>query len=113
MVGATYLMEVGFVFDNVLGTGMDSSSFAVPDAARNEKYVALGQLMSRMWISFVVSHDPNNHGVESFTTEWPEYNTSTPVNMVFDGNTTSFVETDLWRVDAMQIFIDHALDFSR
>jgi carboxylesterase type B len=62
MVGATHFMEVGFVFDNVLGTGMDESSFAVEPATRAKSYQALGQLMSRMWLSFANTLNPNNHG---------------------------------------------------
>jgi hypothetical protein len=33
--------------------------------------------------------------------------------MVFDGNTTSFVEKDDWRTDAMKLIIERSLDFSR
>lgn len=33
--------------------------------------------------------------------------------MVFDGNITSFVEDDNWRIEAMNLIIDRALDYSR
>jgi hypothetical protein len=33
--------------------------------------------------------------------------------MVFDGNTTSFVEDDNWRKEALKLIIDRALDYSR
>ncbi|RDW59187.1 hypothetical protein BP5796_12111 [Coleophoma crateriformis] len=95
--GAAHYLEVGFVFDNVPGTGMDTSSFAIEDADRRQKYLALGQLMS----------------LSNFTIEWPLYSADAPSNIVFDGNTTSYIESDNWRTDALNIFIDNALDFSR
>jgi hypothetical protein len=33
--------------------------------------------------------------------------------MVFDGNTTSFVEKDDWRAAALQMIIERSSDFSR
>lgn len=50
--------------------------------------------------------------VKSFNTDWPKYTLDSPKNMVFDGNTTSFIEDDNWRAEALKIFIDHGLDFS-
>jgi carboxylesterase type B len=58
---ATHFEEVAFVFNNVIGTGMDSCSFAVTPSPREQRYRQLGQLMSRMWISFAGTHSPNNH----------------------------------------------------
>lgn len=60
-LGATHFEEVAFVFNNVIGTGMDSSPFAVTPSSREQRYRQLGQLMSRMWISFAGTHSPNNH----------------------------------------------------
>jgi hypothetical protein len=133
-LGATHFEEVAFVFNNVIGTGMDSSPFAVTPSSREQRYRQLGQLMSRMWISFAGTHSPNNHRskltpnvllylhqlvdssfllVESFNTTWPKYTLDSPKNMVFDGNITSFVEDDNWRIAALNLIIDRALDYSR
>jgi hypothetical protein len=51
--------------------------------------------------------------VKSFNTTWPQYTLDSPKNMVFDGNTTSFVEDDNWRKEALKLIIDRALDYSR
>ncbi|GAM36641.1 hypothetical protein TCE0_018f05883 [Talaromyces pinophilus] len=112
-LGATHFEEVAFVFNNVIGTGMDSSPFAVTPSSREQRYRQLGQLMSRMWISFAGTHSPNNHRIESFNTTWPKYTLDSPKNMVFDGNITSFVEDDNWRIEALNLIIDRALDYSR
>lgn len=60
-LGATHLEEVAFVFDNVIGTGMDSSASKVTPMALRRSYEELGHLMSRMWMSFAGTHSPNNH----------------------------------------------------
>ncbi|KAJ5886776.1 Carboxylesterase type B [Penicillium subrubescens] len=51
-LGATHFEDVAFVFDNVLGQGMPSNAFDVQPAAREKSYKQLGDLMSRMWMSF-------------------------------------------------------------
>lgn len=60
-LGATHFEEVAFVFNNVPGTGMDASAFAVDPPAREQNYQKLGDLMSRMWVSFAATHSPNHH----------------------------------------------------
>ncbi|KAH9209483.1 putative extracellular lipase [Leptodontidium sp. 2 PMI_412] len=111
--GATHFMEVAFAFDNVLGTGMDESSFDVEPASRQTQYKQIGDLMSRMWMSFATTGSPNNHKLSFFNSTWPVYSLDAPRNIVFDGNTTSFIENDDWRVDALKLIVDRALDFSR
>ncbi|KAI9049954.1 hypothetical protein LZ554_006101 [Drepanopeziza brunnea f. sp. 'monogermtubi'] len=111
--GATHFGEVAFVFNNVLGTGMVSSSFPVEPASRALSYRALGELMSRMWMSFAATHSPNNHKLSSFNATWPMYSLDAPANIVFEGSTTSFIEKDDYRSEALKFIIDSALDFSR
>ncbi|PVH74427.1 putative extracellular lipase [Cadophora sp. DSE1049] len=111
--GATHFMEVAFAFDNVLGTGMDDSSFDVEPASRQTQYKQIGDLMSRMWMSFATTGSPNNHKLSFFNSTWPVYSLDAPRNIVFDGNITSFIENDDWRVDALKLIVDRALDFSR
>ncbi|KFG77662.1 putative extracellular lipase [Metarhizium anisopliae] len=134
-LGATHFEEVAFVFDNVLGLGMPSNAFDVEPAERKQSYKQLGDTMSRMWMSFSATHSPNNHRgiffsmyqstfqkifanicvlqVKSMRTLWPAYNLKNPQNMVFDGNITSFVEKDDWRIDALKLIIERSSDFSR
>ncbi|PVH73308.1 putative extracellular lipase [Cadophora sp. DSE1049] len=111
--GATHFMEVAFVFNNVPGTGMDVSAYSVEPASRAESYKAVGELMSRMWMAFAATHSPNNHKLSSFNTTWPAYTLDAPSNIVFDGNTTSFIEKDDYRSEALKFIIDSALDFGR
>ncbi|KAH6714650.1 Alpha/Beta hydrolase protein, partial [Leptodontidium sp. MPI-SDFR-AT-0119] len=111
--GATHFMEVAFVFNNVPGTGMDVSAYSVEPASRAESYKAVGELMSRMWMAFAATHSPNNHKLSSFNTTWPAYTLDAPSNIVSDGNTTSFIEKDDYRSEALKFIIDSALDFSR
>jgi carboxylesterase type B len=63
--GATHFQEIYFVFDDVIGTGLDESVYNVTPLAREKKYKELGQLMSRMWMSFAGTHSPNHHKSES------------------------------------------------
>jgi carboxylesterase type B len=60
-LGATHFEDVAFVFNNVLGQGMPSNAFDVQPATREESYKQLGDLMSRMWMSFAATHSPNHH----------------------------------------------------
>ncbi|KAJ5764735.1 extracellular lipase [Penicillium odoratum] len=112
-LGATHYEEVAFVFNNVLGQGMPSNAFNVQPVAREDSYKQLGDIMSRMWMSFAATQSPNNHRVKSFQTVWPAYNLKNPQNMVFDGNATSFVENDDWRTNAIKLIVERSLNFSR
>ncbi|EMT66823.1 Lipase 4 [Fusarium odoratissimum] len=114
-VGVTHFLEVAFVFNNVPGTGMSVSSFDVSPPARKQQYLQLGQLMSRMWLSFANTLDPNNHKVPSVNVSWPQWTPAEPRNIVFDGNLTSiaYIEKDDWREEAVNMLIDRALDWGR
>ncbi|KAF5615205.1 alpha beta-hydrolase [Fusarium sp. NRRL 25303] len=112
-LGATHFQEIAFVFGNILGLGMPSNAFDVQPLEREERYKKLSDLMGRTWMSFAATHSPNNHKVKSFQTAWPAYSINNPRNMVFDGNTISFVEKDDWRAAALQMIIERSSDFSR
>lgn len=131
-LGATHFQEIAFVFGNILGLGMPSNAFDVQPVGREENYKKLSDIMGRMWMSFAATHSPNDHkGIphrsdpsetlandynqkeKSFRTAWPAYRLENPQNMVFDGNTTSFVEKDDWRADALKLIIERSSDFSR
>ncbi|KAL4905960.1 hypothetical protein BDW74DRAFT_184917 [Aspergillus multicolor] len=111
--GATHAQEVAFVFNNQQGLGMVSNPFNVTPPARQQRYKELATPMGRMWMSFVATQSPNHHQVESFKTLWDPYSLADPRNMVFDGNTTSYIEKDDWRVEPIRLIIDSAAAFSR
>ncbi|KAL1311459.1 hypothetical protein AAFC00_004404 [Neodothiora populina] len=110
--GAAHFEDVAFVFNNVIGTGMDASAFNVTSPLR-ERYVALSNVMSRMWVSFAGTHDPNNHRVDNFTTHWPLYALDEPQNIVLNGSSGVYIEADDFRKAPMKLLIDSALSYSR
>lgn len=63
-VGVTHFAEVAFVMYNIQGLGYPAAHFENPFANKPLTYVEMARLMSRMWISFVVTGDPNNSGGE-------------------------------------------------
>ncbi|SPO04163.1 related to triacylglycerol lipase II precursor [Cephalotrichum gorgonifer] len=69
-MGAAHWFEIPYVFNNILGLGMQAIS---PFATGDKDRIALARLMTRMWVSFVHDLDPNNHGVPSVDS-WPLYN---------------------------------------
>jgi carboxylesterase type B len=62
LIGATHYQEVAFVFANTGGVGYSIDPFGNDKLGVARKEVA--RLMSRMWISFVVTGDPNGSGGE-------------------------------------------------
>ncbi|KAL8397229.1 hypothetical protein RB594_004082 [Gaeumannomyces avenae] len=99
--GAGHFQEVVFVFNNVQGQGYGNVG-ANPMAGGPATFPRLANLMSRMWVSFVVNMDPNKAGID-IPAQWPVYSVDTPQNYVFDVNGTdvAHVEKDLWRAEAI------------
>ncbi|KAL4900479.1 hypothetical protein BDW74DRAFT_188301 [Aspergillus multicolor] len=75
--GATHFQEVAFVFNNVQGVGYAADPFAGKPAS----YVALADLMSKMWVHFMHDLDPNFAGA---SLSWPKYLPGNATNLVFD-----------------------------
>jgi len=76
-------------------------------------HVSLGELMSRMWISFVTTKDPNNHGLTSFGgLTWPLYKREGGENIIFKGNETR-TELDDFRKEGMQFWAETWKDTCR
>ena len=99
-LGVTHFTEVAFVFHNIRGRGypdVDPPYFgADPFANKPATYVTLSDTMSRMWIAFIHDGNPNYPGYKG--PKWPAYNSSHPVDIVFDGNLTSpYLEMDTYR----------------
>jgi carboxylesterase type B len=100
-IGATHFQEVAFVFNNVNGDGYNNAVSVNPFENEPESFVDLANLMSRMWVSFIVDQTPNDSGVADV--EWPEYAAENPQTIVFDVNATglAYVEPDTFRAEGM------------
>lgn len=120
-LGSHHAVELPYLFGSVAGEQADS------------QYVAMSELISRMWASFVVDLDPNNHGGESkkrfqqnnYSADqnlvagaavWPNWNVSivdgVGSNIVFNtddnGVSGTFVERDDFRL-AQTMFLGTVL----
>lgn len=131
--GVTHFQEVPFVFHNVHGYGfpnIDPPYFGPdPFANRSKGFFDLATLMSKMWASFIHDGNPNfpgrrysYHLNESGTSnvggsltsienaiDWPPYTARSPMNFVFDANTTSHLEVDNVRQEAIGYLIEKYL----
>ncbi|KAM6485690.1 alpha/beta-hydrolase [Trichoderma sp. SZMC 28011] len=111
--GAAHFQEVPFVFDNINGEGYDVNPFDVNNQSLKRKYLDLAQLMTRMWLSFVHTGDPNNHGVHGFNLRWPKYDIDSPLNIVFNATKGITLEKDTYRAKAMSYIWESAAIFHR
>ncbi|KAF3937687.1 Cholinesterase [Dactylella cylindrospora] len=109
-MGATHVADQAFVFANFLGVGYPDNYYDVSPPSRKLSYIKTGLLMSRSIMSFVHGLDPNGHGLSGYP-KWPTYNNRSPKNFVFEGNSTSYIEPDTWRITGINIFIDKAAEF--
>jgi carboxylesterase type B len=57
--GVAHFQEIPFVFNNWQGVGWEVNP--IPQGLEKSRYRRLAETMSRMWISFAVTHSPNNH----------------------------------------------------
>ncbi|KAF3402028.1 Lipase 1 [Penicillium rolfsii] len=109
--GANHGSEVPYVFHNLDGVGniADVNSKEVPLSSRQR----LSTLMSRMWVSFVTTLDPNIPGESS--TKWPVYDKSDPKIIFFDTNVTSlvYVNLDVYRAEGMKYISDRLESIGR
>ena len=109
----THFHEVAFVFDNTDNHGYHwpISSHTPPFINTPPSFPRLANFMSRSWVSFFVSHDPNTwrrqgqwDGNEP---EWPFYDNKDPLNFVFDTD-SNYVEPDTWRSAHIKLINDNA-----
>jgi carboxylesterase type B len=100
-IGATHFQEVAFVFNNVNGDGYGNAVSENPFENEPESFVRLANLMSRMWVSFIVDQTPNDSGVTAL--DWPAYTLDDPQVIVFDVNVTelAYVEADTYRAEGI------------
>jgi carboxylesterase type B len=61
-IGSTHFQEVAFMMYNTMGLGYPQNLVPNPlGGAERPKYLKLAKLMTRMWIGFIHSGDPNDH----------------------------------------------------
>ncbi|KAL7911546.1 alpha/beta-hydrolase [Trichoderma velutinum] len=111
--GAAHFQEVPFVFDSIDGEGYNVNPFNVNNRSLKQKYLDLTRLMTRMWLSFAQTGDPNNHGVHGFNLRWPKYDLDSPVNIVFNATKGITLEKDTYRVKSMNYIWESATIFNR
>lgn len=59
-IGSTHFQEVAFVFHNTGGLGYQNAVAQNPFQGQPQTFNQLADIMSRMWISFIVDTDPNH-----------------------------------------------------
>ncbi|KAK8061740.1 hypothetical protein PG994_008106 [Apiospora phragmitis] len=107
VVGSTHFQEVAYVFDNTQGLGYDTAVAVNPFGGKPEPYFRLADLMSRMWVSFVTTLDPNHHGAEGLEdVAWPAYRLAGAQNIAFDANVTTlaYLQEDNYRKEQFEYF---------
>ncbi|TAQ86582.1 hypothetical protein B7494_g5091 [Chlorociboria aeruginascens] len=105
-VGATHFQEVAFVFHNVGGQGYMNAVAVDPFTNEPKSYPELSNIMSRMWVSFIVDLDPNHS--RATTVKWPKYSLHDPQNIVFNTNITglAYAEPDIYRAEGIAYISD-------
>ncbi|KLU88025.1 hypothetical protein MAPG_07012, partial [Magnaporthiopsis poae ATCC 64411] len=107
-LGATHFQEVAFVFNNTRGLGYDTAVAVNPFEGKPPTFGRLADVMSRMWVAFIVSGDPNAHRGVTNAVRWPRYDEDgQPRNMVFDVNVTAlaYAEPDTYRTEQIEYLI--------
>ncbi|KAI1495428.1 Alpha/Beta hydrolase protein [Biscogniauxia marginata] len=103
--GATHFQEVAFVFNNTQGLGYSVDPFA----NKPETFKELADMMSKMWVSFIHSGNPNLRDDSRQCATWPQYTPDNPNNFVFDVNVTnlSYVDTDDYRKPGISYLLEN------
>lgn len=104
--GSAHFEEVAFVLNNIAGLGYHSGK---PFTAETpESWVRLSEMIASMWAGFIYELDPNAVGSYSGDfVRWDEYGDGdgNEVDILFDADanaTTSRMEEDTWRKDAIE-----------
>lgn len=122
--GSSHFQEVAFVFNNVDGLGYDTVVAENPFEGMPATFGKLADTMSRMWVSFITTSDPNYNGgmyfpasqdfgsfsncVVATCKRWPAYSVDKPKNMAFNVNASSvaYVEPDTYREEQIEYLIN-------
>ncbi|EXK80542.1 hypothetical protein FOQG_14976 [Fusarium oxysporum f. sp. raphani 54005] len=102
-LSVAHFQEIPFTFANTKAIGWDTDPFP-SEPKRRQKYLKLAEIMSRMWISFVVTGSPNFHHVSDLKVKWPVYSLDNPRNLVFSAENGVSLQKDTWRAEAIDIF---------
>ena len=117
-IGATHFQEVAFMFNNINGNGYAVNPFGNLSTEDTRHFDDLAKYMSRSWVSFMTTGDPNHNGgpfgVQGTNGDWPVYNASAGGgegwNMVFTVNGSgSYTEPDTYRAEGMAFISENAL----
>lgn len=126
--GATHGSEMPYVFHNGDGVWYDFNKTTMESIPNS--YSHLSTIMSRMWVSFVTTLDPNYSGGKGpqpifmistqFRTRaeltvflenvhWPRYNIDNPEITFFDNTVSnlSYVRSDVYRAEGIKYIGDH------
>ncbi|CAI6100609.1 unnamed protein product [Clonostachys chloroleuca] len=102
-LGVAHFQEIPFTFANTKAVGWDTDPFP-SEPKKRQKYLKLAEIMSRMWISFVVTGSPNFHYVSDLKVKWPVYSRDNPRNLVFSAENGVSLQQDIWRAEAIDMF---------
>lgn len=106
--GATHFEEVAFVFNNIAGQGYHGVK---PFDGMPQTYVDLSNMMTSMWASFI--HDLNPNAGPKIPVHWETYGRGKPTDLLFNANTSSYMEADTWRKGGIDYINSVAQVFSR
>lgn len=110
--GVPHAVELPFVFDNTQGLGFETNPFE----GQPEAYKDLAFLMSASWASFMHDRSPEGWmGKPQDSAVWPRYDTSDPLEVVWDANVTAltYIEKDTYRAEGIRYILDHAATYRR
>ncbi|KAJ6099122.1 hypothetical protein N7467_000657 [Penicillium canescens] len=108
---AVHFVDIPYTFHNIEGTGFpdENGPWRGPNPfdGKAKGYYDLARLVARMWISFTSDLDPNLHGEQAPV--WEPYTLERPSQIVFNGETPTYVTTDNLRGDEVDFVIQEVL----
>ncbi|KAI8582003.1 hypothetical protein K450DRAFT_197391 [Umbelopsis ramanniana AG] len=106
-IGTTHFQEVVYVFDNPSTSFFQSGTAPMgPDPTGSKK--SLAHLISRFFMSFIATGDPNNAKQNGTYPKWPKYSCKNPKNYYFREDDIR-IEDDDWRKEAIS-FLNYGVD---
>ncbi|KAG9253017.1 Alpha/Beta hydrolase protein [Emericellopsis atlantica] len=115
--GATHFVEVAFAMRNLDGVGYPPIRVN-PFEGLPESYRDLARLMSSDLIKFIATGDPNGWkgrdraapDIGEPVPRWPQYGCGAGKNFVYEGNKTHHIESDTYRLEAIDLVLSGNLD---
>ncbi|KAF3939760.1 Acetylcholinesterase [Dactylella cylindrospora] len=112
-LGAGHFSEVAFVFNNKNGHGYAVNPLG---GTKANEYQELSDFMSKSWIRFIVTGNPNGKGRPVAGIEWSKYSEGSGMKqIVFELKSAGGlrIETDDYRKDGIDMFNEYALQIGR